>query len=1321
MNKLLTFLLILSSTFILSSFSLHAQSQTDLWGMTLLGGNGGGVIFKTDGNGENQQTVHMFLENPGVNPNNVQLCRATNGKLYGMTSSGGAAGSGVLFEYDPATSTYTKKVDFMGTSNGSNPLGSLILADNGKLYGMTSSGGANSYGVLFEYDPSTSTYVKKFDFTGAANGNNPRGSLIQASNGKLYGMTWFGGTSNLGVLFEYDLVTSTCTKKVDFTGTANGSYPSASLIQAGNGKLYGLTSNGGTSNNGVLFEFDTQTSTYTKKFDFVNATTGTKSFGSLLQAANGKLYGMTVGGGTSNYGVLFEYNITTATCTKKIDFTGTANGRAPRSTLMQAANGKIYGMTQYGGTSDRGVLFEYDTLTSTCTKKFDFTDATTGGTPLGTLLQFDNGKLYGVTTTGGAGNSGVIFEYDPGNSSYTMKIELTVATLGNSPYGSLMQASDGKLYGMTRQGGVNGSGTLFAFDPVAQTYSKKLDFDGTLHGSFPYGSLMQADNGKLYGMTWVGGANNNGVLFEYDPVSSQCINKLDFSSAVSGSRPQGSLMQAGNGKLYGLTYEGGANNYGVLFEYDPATSTYTKKFDFDGTTTGRNPQGSLMQAANGKIYGMTYIGGANGYGVLFEFDTLTSSCTKKIDFDGTAKGSNPSGALMQASNGKLYGMTYQGGTSNYGVLFEYDPGTSTYTKKIDFNGTAYGTYPQGSLMQASNGKLYGMAYRGGTNNYGVLFEFDPTTSNFTKKLDLTGTNGRDPAYANLIEICANPVVTSGPENISACENSGTGFSITATGNNLTFQWQVDDGEGFDNIPNNATYSSAQSATLNVTGVAMSMNGFTYRCLVTSACPVSSIYSDTAILTVNSRLTFYRDADSDGYGNPLVTTLSCSAPAGYVANHTDCDDTNSGIHPGATDIPGDGIDQDCNGTDACTCYADADHDGYGDSGNAFVSAEGVCYAPNASALNTDCDDTNSGIHPGATDIPGDGIDQDCNGIDACTCYADADHDGYGDAENSFVSAEGVCYAPNASALNTDCDDTDNSIYPGAPEIYSDGIDQDCDGTDVCTCYTDADHDGYGDPDDSFVSPDGQCHAPDASALNTDCDDSDASIHPSASERCNGKDDDCDGDTDEDLIRYDFTEAAEICSGDIYLWHGNNYSAPGSYYDSLVTLAGCDSLFELNLTVITVNILLTVTDTAIIANAEGAAYQWLDCDNNYLPLDGATEQVFPILTSGNIAVEVTENGCADTSECVLVSPVAIIENSFNHLILFPNPTNGLVTLDMGSEYELLNITLYDLQGNRIKNEDLSDVRRVSFNLSGPAGLYLIRISSGDKNASIKLIKQ
>ncbi len=267
------------------------------------------------------------------------------------------------------------------------------------------------------------------------------------------------------------------------------------------------------------------------------------------------------------------------------------------------------------------------------------------------------------------------------------------------------------------------------------------------------------------------------------------------------------------------------------------------------------------------------------------------------------------------------------------------------------------------------------------------------------------------------------------------------------------------------------------------------------------------------------LPWYADADADGFGDPAAASSSCTAPPGFVADNTDCDDGAVTTYPGAPENC-DGLDNDCDGQvdedalDAPTWYLDGDTDGFGDL---RVSLR-ACSAPSGYVADaTDCNDSAAAAHPGAPEVC-DFLDNDCDGtideddaVDAATWYTDADADRFGDASSWIFS----CYAPSGAVSNAlDCDDTDASVWPGAPE-YCDGIDSDCDGfvddaaLDALIWYADTDADAYGDP----TLPTTDCTAPSGTVANSeDCDDADAAINPAAAEICDGLDNNCDGQVD-----------------------------------------------------------------------------------------------------------------------------------------------------------------------------------------------------------------
>ncbi len=324
----------------------------------------------------------------------------------------------------------------------------------------------------------------------------------------------------------------------------------------------------------------------------------------------------------------------------------------------------------------------------------------------------------------------------------------------------------------------------------------------------------------------------------------------------------------------------------------------------------------------------------------------------------------------------------------------------------------------------------------------------------------------------------------------------------------------DDGDGYGDASTSITDCSARSGYVNNstdcddTDSSIYPGATEYCDGVDNDCDGSIDESDAVDPT-----TWYRDADGDSYGDASVGYRSCDAPSGYIADKTDCDDSNASINPGATEICN-GEDDDCDGsTDeglTATYYADDDEDGYGDPNQSAVTCD-----PDAGYVtdSTDCDDGDPDVNPGETEVCNE-IDDDCDGsIDegvTGTFYADVDGDSFGDASSS---SEGCDPGDGYVLDDTDCDDSAADVNPDAAEVPYDGIDNDCDGDDL----TDVDGDGY----DADVMAGG-----------TDCDDSDADVHPGATELADGIDADCDGVVDEGTDWYDddgdgFTEDGGDC--------------------------------------------------------------------------------------------------------------------------------------------------------------------------------------------------
>jgi uncharacterized repeat protein (TIGR03803 family) len=358
---------------------------------------------------------------------------------------------------------YTDLFNFADT-NGASPYGSLTLLGN-KFYGMTLNGGKNGYGTIFSINADGTGYkvLWNFDDTGSiagnSNGAEPYGNLT-FSGGKFYGMTSEGGAFGLGCIFSIDTNGSHYRDLLDFNGT-NGAEPEGNLTLLGN-RLFGMTYYGGAYSDGLIFSIDTSGNQYKDLLDF-NGTNGNNVHGSLTFSGN-VLYGMTYSGGAHNKGCIFLIDTNGSGYLDLFDFDG-LNGSYPIGNLLPSG-GKLYGMTSYGGTIGYGNIFSIDMNGSNYKNLLNF-NATNGSYPWGSLILY--GKvLYGMTYDGGAAGDGTIFGIDTNGANFVDIFDLDVLHTGNGmfPYGDLT-LDGGRLYGMTSTGGAfYASGAIFSIIPL---------------------------------------------------------------------------------------------------------------------------------------------------------------------------------------------------------------------------------------------------------------------------------------------------------------------------------------------------------------------------------------------------------------------------------------------------------------------------------------------------------------------------------------------------------------------------------------------------------------------------------------------------------------------------------------------------------------------------------------------------------------------------------------------------------------------------------------------------------------------------------------
>lgn len=393
----------------------------------------------------------------------------------------------------------------------------------------------------------------------------------------------------------------------------------------------------------------------------------------------------------------------------------------------------------------------------TYTKLFDFTQ-TTGLLPSGPLVQGMNGNLYGVTSQGGgpsrcpsgAAGCGTVFEITPEGQLTTLYnfCQQTYCADGAYPWNGLVLATNGNFYGTTNDGGAMGGGTIFEITPEGKftrlhSFCSSKKSASCPDGESPFGALMQAANGNLYGVTDGGGDYTNcpgrpggcGLIFQITMAGKYntfhifpCSTRTE---CPDGALPQTGLIQATNGNYIGTTAEGGQNRAGFVYEITPGDKlailyNFCSQAD---CSDGSVVVGPPIQAADGTLYGLTQFGGTYGSGVIYDL-TLTKKFTDLYDFCVTGCLADPTG-LLQATDGNFYGITDFGGTSTFcgggcGVLYQMTSAgaLNTLYSFCSQSNCADGGLPTG-LMQATNGMFYGTDNTGSTacEYCGTIFGF----------------------------------------------------------------------------------------------------------------------------------------------------------------------------------------------------------------------------------------------------------------------------------------------------------------------------------------------------------------------------------------------------------------------------------------------------------------------------------------------------------------------------------------------------------------------------------------------------------------------
>ena len=573
-------------------------------------------------------------------------------------------------------------------------------------------------------------------------GANPYAGVIRDSAGNLYGTAANGGAANKGVVFKLD-TSGHQTVLYSFTGGADGGYPYAGVIRDSAGNLYGTTYYGGGANAGVVYKLDT-TGHETVLYSFTAGADGGNPYAGVIRDSAGNLYGTTYYGGTANAGVVYKLD-STGQETVLYTFTAWPDGAYPQAGVIRDSAGNLYGTTYQGGTGGAGTVYEVDT-TGHEVVLYSFPAEASGGFPHAGVIRDSAGNLYGTTYFRGRANAGVVYKLDT-TGHETVLYSFTGGADGGAPFAGVIRDPAGNLYGTTYFGGTANAGVVYKLDTAGHE-TVLYSFTGVADGRHPQAGVIRDPAGNLYGTANSGGAPNGGVVYKLDTAGHETV--YAFPGGAGGRYPSAGVIGDSAGNLYGTTSTGGAQNAGVVYKLDN-TGHETVLYNFTGGADGSYPQAGVIRDAAGNLYGTTYNGGTTGYGVVYKLDT-TGHETVLYSFTGGADGGYPSAGVVGDSAGNLYGTTFSGGTANAGVVFRLDQ-TGHETVLYSFTGGADGSGPYAGVIRDSAGNLYGTTYYGGAAVLGVVYKLDTTGHEtvlhaFTGVADGSGPQAgviRDPA------------------------------------------------------------------------------------------------------------------------------------------------------------------------------------------------------------------------------------------------------------------------------------------------------------------------------------------------------------------------------------------------------------------------------------------------------------------------------------------------------------------------------------------------------------------------------------------------
>ncbi len=624
------------------------------------------------------------------------VIEASNNKLYGIARVGGSDNKGGIYSYDLANGTYTKLVDFTSQAGGLgyDPASPLIEGPNGDLFGVLQWNGGIGTGWLYKIDITNNTVsiVTNLDAAGYAIGGTVMQISYNPSENKIYGTKEvFVGLNAGGGVYSYNFNNQTVTNEAlisNAQSTTLGSYGNGISPVAADGHLYFTTRDDGGNGEGCLLKYNMSTDVITKVHDFSLSSNGTglivsgdyvygtynslqdtepqiwsynvssQTFADAVTSSsssnigylthshiailNGEIYAHNIRGIGGNAGSLFKVNLQSL-ATSVVQANQSTEGRGLTGDISIEGDSIAYSFIAAGGVewgpgeySEQGGIAKIDLINGqvmldTVIGKYLELHQDRRTDKYNRILRSSSGKYYISTFTQlqFSGENCTVYQIDPTNGADT---EIKIATLSSEAFNSsVIEYSNGKLAFVMGD-------SLHTFNELTQGLtSHYLSLDAT---ESAYNNLLLASDGKLYFRTIDNTLGSQSKLISVDTTTWTPSVVYTFTGIYEHNN---GLIEVNN-KLYGSTFEGGTNDEGYLYSIDISNSNaFAIEHDFNAGADGGGFTGEWLHYS-GKLYGVSYAGGANGYGTLVEYDLTSGILTVLEDLDisnGRALRSSP--------------------------------------------------------------------------------------------------------------------------------------------------------------------------------------------------------------------------------------------------------------------------------------------------------------------------------------------------------------------------------------------------------------------------------------------------------------------------------------------------------------------------------------------------------------------------------------------------------------------------------------------------------------------------------------------------------